>query len=259
MLRKHLGQHFLRDQSIIEQWMITVRPQSTDIFLEIGPGDGALSRPLLPKISKLYAIEIDQHWAGKLQAYAQDSGKDLTLKVADALTVDFNDWIDASQYRLIGNLPYNISTPLLFHFLRFRHRICDMHFLLQKEVVERAAAHPGSKIYGRLSVMLQYYCAAEQLFAVPASAFYPPPKVESALLRLKPIRPVLTANNEDHFARIVQKAFSQRRKMLRKSLSAEALLAKDWQNIAIDPSLRPEQLRVEDFVLLSNYILDKSS
>ena len=184
--RKRFGQHFLHDQGILRRIVETVSPQPGEHIVEIGPGEGALTLPLLRAAGRMTAIELDRDLIEPLREKTRGIGE-LDIINADVLTVNFTDLANGSKLRIVGNLPYNISTPILFHCLDHAASITDMHFMLQKEVVERMAAPPGRKTYGRLSVMLQLRCGVEPLLHVPPSAFRPPPKVESAVVRLVPL------------------------------------------------------------------------
>ena len=249
--KKHLGQNFLHERGVIERIVHAIDPKPGDAIVEIGPGQGALSFPLLDRHGALTAIEFDRDLHAPLQAAARAHGE-LRLIEGDALGVDFTALAGTGQIRLVGNLPYNLSSPILFHALDHAAAIRDMHFMLQKEVVERMAAPPGSKIYGRLSVMLQAYCTVTPLFTVPPGAFRPAPKVDSAVVRLVP-RAAETIGIDDRvrFAAIVRAAFGQRRKTLRNALSgtvdAGAIAA-----AGLDPGARAEQLAVADFIQLAN-------
>ena len=249
--RKRFGQNFLQNPLIIDHIIQSLHLQTCDNVLEIGPGLGALTQPLLHQLNRLTAIEIDRDLQAHLtNAYGAD-GK-LTLIPADALTIDYSQF--GPQLRVIGNLPYNISTPLLLHLVHYISHISDMHFMLQKEVVDRIAAHPGSKAYGRLSVMLQYYCDVEHLFDVPPEAFHPQPKVDSAIVRLTPhtTSPYPTIE----FAaleRLVAHAFSMRRKTLANNLKP-IISAAELTSLGIDPVLRPEQISVMDYVRLATFV-----
>jgi 16S rRNA (adenine1518-N6/adenine1519-N6)-dimethyltransferase len=251
--RKRFGQHFLCDKTIIEHLIMAINPQPGEHFVEIGPGLGALTKSLLPAVGQLEVIEIDRDLIPKLQRACEPLG-DLTVYSADALQVDFKALAKGRSLRVVGNLPYNISTPILFHLIGQLDCIKDLCFMLQKEVVDRMVAKPGTKTYGRLSVMLQYFCTLESLFLVPPDAFSPPPKVMSALVRLVP-HAVLPcrARKMSVFKRLVLQAFSQRRKTLRRSLKAYVSEA-DWQSVDIDPKERAENLSVQQFVALANQI-----
>ena len=249
--RKRFGQNFLQDQSIISQLIASVQTQPHQHWVEIGPGLGALTAPLLRTGVRLDVIELDRDLVSLLHT-AFHGHPQLTIHSADALHFDFTALAtDAEKLRVIGNLPYNISTPLLFHLLSNTHCIQDMHFMLQKEVVNRMCAAPGSKQYGRLSVMVQYYCATEWLFDVPPESFDPIPKVMSAIIRLTPhLTPPVVINDIEQLNRVVTEAFSQRRKTLRNCLKKlfdeEALI-----HLNIDPNARAETLSLADFAKLS--------
>jgi 16S rRNA (adenine1518-N6/adenine1519-N6)-dimethyltransferase len=249
--RKRFGQNFLQNQLVINDILHAFNPQPCDKVLEIGPGLGALTKPLLRTLNTLIAIEIDTDLQELLRVMPEAQEK-LELINADALTVDYGQLGD--NLRIIGNLPYNISTPLLMHVLRYTTHIDDMHFMLQKEVVERLAAEPGSKTYGRLSVVVQYKCEVEQLFIVPPTAFHPQPKVESAIVRLTPYRvspfPVV---NFTELERLVACAFSMRRKTLANNLKP-LISAADLISLDIDPTRRPEQISVTEYVQIAKFI-----
>jgi len=239
--RKRFGQHFLHDPGILKRIVEAIAPARDDPIVEIGPGEGALTRPLLERVDKLMAIEIDRDLAARLED--EFSPSRLSLACADALTVDFSAF--PPGIRVVGNLPYNISTPLLFHLAGYADRVRDLHFLLQKEVVDRMVARPSTPQYGRLSVMLQVRFAMKKLFNVGPGAFRPPPKVESAVVRLVPLPGTALPEN---FAGIVRKAFSARRKTLRNALPLEQ---EDYEELGIDPKLRPENLSPADFVRIA--------
>ena len=251
--RRRFGQHFLTDQGVIADIVAAIRPQPDDVMVEIGPGLGALTAPLSAVLRHLHVIEIDRDIVARLQrAYAPEQ---LTVHAGDVLEFDFAALPDA--LRVVGNLPYNISTPLLFHLARYAERIRDMHFMLQKEVVERMVAAPGGRDYGRLSVMLQYRFDMDLLIEVAPESFSPPPQVESAVVRLRPRpRDSLVSVNEAGLAHVVRCAFSQRRKTLRNSLSG-LLEADDYAALGISPGLRAENLAVADFAEISNYLEKK--
>ncbi len=248
--RKRFGQNFLRDAYFVQACLEAIQPQAHENLVEIGPGLGALTRPLLQRIPHLQVIEIHRDLITRLQTEFTES--QLTLHGCDALKFDFGSLGDA--LRIVGNLPYNISTPLLFHLAEHVHHIRDMHFMLQKEVVARMAAQPSSAAYGRLSVMLQYLFAIEALFDVPADAFHPAPKVVSSFVRLVPHRPVPHyAQDPLIFAKIVTAAFSARRKTLRNTLKSY-LNEADYRALALDPQLRAENLDVASYVSIANYV-----
>ncbi len=251
--KKQLGQHFLHDAGIIDRIVRAVDPQPGERLVEIGPGQGALTSPLLQRHGALTVIELDRDLLVPLHALG---GDDVALDVihSDVLKVDFTALADGGVLRLIGNLPYNISSPILFHALDHAAVIRDMHFMLQKEVVDRMAATPGGKVYGRLSVMLQAYCEVIPLFDVPPAAFRPPPQVDSAVVRLVPLMPdSIGISDRALFAHVVRDAFGQRRKTLRNSLSA---LCDDGDLAAagVRSSARAEELAVAEFVELANVL-----
>lgn len=248
--RKRFGQHFLRDQTIIQRIIAAIAPKARDHLVEIGPGQGALTFPILKMAGQLDVIEIDRDLVASLQARPHQGI--LNVHSHDALTFDFNQLEVPKPLRIFGNLPYNISTPLIFHLLDYSSIIAEMIFMLQKEVVDRMAAGAGSDDYGRLSVMVQYHCQIAVLFDVPPQSFDPPPKVNSSVLRLMPYAVLpYPAKSYQHFFIVVKQAFSQRRKTLRNSLKG-MLNEVDWDAVQIDSSLRPEQLTVEAFVKLSD-------
>ena len=251
--KKSLGQHFLTDRGMIEMIVLAVNPQPGDRLVEIGPGQGAITLPLLRKHGELTAIEFDRDLHAPLQAAAREHGT-LHLVQGDVLGVDFTALAGDGQIRLVGNLPYNLSSPILFHALDHAPAIRDMHFMLQKEVVERMAAGPGSKVFGRLSVMLQAYCAVTPLFIVPPGAFMPAPKVDSAVVRLVP-KPADKVEVIDHrtFANVVRAAFGQRRKTLRNALNGVADPAR-IEAAGLRADARAEQVEVTGFVRLANLV-----
>mgnify|MGYP001823849860 FL=1 len=253
--RKRFGQHFLNDPGIIDAIVRAVHPTEDDIIVEIGPGQGAITDALARSAGHLHAVELDRDLVARLRRRYEDN-PNVTVHEADALQFDFA--VLGDRMRVVGNLPYNISTPLLFHLLKFRNRILDMHFMLQKEVVDRMAASPGSKAYGRLGIMLGCHLNIESLFDVPREAFDPPPAVTSAIVRLDPLpRGTFDIQDEAGLSTLVSTAFMQRRKTLRNSLkkSVEAI---DFEAVGIDASLRPEQVSIADYVRLSNHLRQKS-
>lgn len=251
--KKRFGQNFLTDQSIIHSLINAINPLPDQVIVEIGPGLGALTKPLLKKIQHLHVVEIDRDIVSWMQKeYASDA---ITIHNVDALKFDFAQL--GSQLRVTGNLPYNISTPILFHLLDNLAHISDMHFMLQKEVVERMVAQPSTPAYGRLSVMLQYHLKMEYLITVPPEAFDPAPKVESAFVRCVPhITKPFVADDVTLFAKLVMAAFGQRRKTIRNTLK-DFLSDEDFTQLSIDSQLRAENLSVKDFVHISNYISHK--
>jgi 16S rRNA (adenine1518-N6/adenine1519-N6)-dimethyltransferase len=253
--RKRFGQHFLSDPGIIDAIVRAVHPTADDVIVEIGPGQGAITDALARSAGHLHAVELDRDLVARLRR-RYDDNPNVTVHEADALQFDFASLGD--RIRVVGNLPYNISTPLLFHLLKFRSRILDMHFMLQKEVVDRMAASPGSKAYGRLGIMLGCHLNIESLFDVPREAFDPPPEVTSAVVRLDPLPPgTFDIQDEAGLSTLVSTAFMQRRKTLRNSLkkSVEAI---DFEAVGIDASQRPEQISIGDYVRLSNHLRQKS-
>ena len=236
--RKRFGQHFLHDPRVLARIVDAVAPVPSDFLVEIGPGEGALTAPLLERAGKLEAIEVDRDLAAELAARFPPFK--LTVHCADALEFDFARF--PPGLRVVGNLPYNISTPLLFHLARYASRVRDMHFMLQLELVERMVAEPSTAEYGRLSVALQARFAMEKLFKVAKGAFRPPPKVESAVVRLVPLAKPLHVDEE-----LLRRAFSARRKQLR-----NALPGVDFARAGIDPQLRPENLSPQDYARISS-------
>jgi len=257
--RKRFGQNFLCDPGVISQILQAINPKNHDHIVEIGPGQGALTYDLIAAAGKIDIIEIDRDLVALLQKKLA-SHTHLTIHECDALKFDFSKLMHADQkIRIVGNLPYNISTPLIFHLLKFAASVDDMHFMLQKEVVDRLAAQPGGKNYGRLSVMVQYACQVEALFPVSPQAFFPPPKVDSAIVRLRPYaEPPIKALDPDVFAKIVRCAFSQRRKTLKNNIKA-LIDPEKIASIGIDVSQRPEQIGLKDYVLISNMLYNYNS
>ena len=259
--KKHLGQNFLHEKGVIAKIVQAIDPQPGDAIVEIGPGQGALTFPLLDRHGDVTAIEFDRDLHAPLQAAARAHGT-LRLIEGDVLGVDFTalaaDLAPADgKIRLVGNLPYNLSSPILFHALDHAGAIRDMHFMLQKEVVERMAAAPGSKVYGRLSVMLQAYCAVTPLFTVPPGAFRPAPKVDSAVVRLVP-KPAdrIEVADRTMFAHVVRAAFGQRRKTLRNALQGVAD-APAIEAAGLRADARAEQVEVAGFVRLANLLASR--
>jgi len=251
--KKSFGQHFLHERRYIERIVAAISPRADDFLVEIGPGEGALTFPLLTAAGKLTAIELDTDLIPRLQQQAAGIGE-LSIVHADVLKVDFTAMAQragVARLRVAGNLPYYISSPILFHCIDHAAAIADMHFMLQKEVVDRMAAEPGSKVYGRLSVMLQLACHVVPLFDVPPGAFRPPPKVDSSVVRLVPLAP-----HERHDAdpvqlhAIVKAAFAQRRKTLSNALR-QVMDAETIRAAGIDPKVRAEVLAPMDFVALA--------
>ena len=257
--RKRFGQHFLTDRSIIDAIVDAIAPAAGQAMVEIGPGLAALTQPLAERLGKLTVIELDRDLAQQLRAHPQ-----LRVVQADVLKVDFVQLASESagpsgKIRVVGNLPYNISTPILFHLLQYVDIIEDQHFMLQKEVVDRMVAEPGTRNFGRLSVMLQYHYHMERMFVVPPGAFSPAPKVDSAIVRMIP-RKVgageTAAKDPLLFARVVTAAFSQRRKMLRNTLR-DFIGEADLAALGITPTARAEDIAVADYVRLANALADR--
>lgn len=270
--RKRFGQNFLRDEGVLAQIIAAINPRVNDLMVEIGPGLGALTCELLPRLQQLHVIEFDRDLIPHLERNCTDLGE-VIIHQEDVLQFDFakliaialdpavelrGDKIKSEQddnrrkLRMVGNLPYNISSPIIFHLLKFAPLIKDMHFMLQKEVVDRLSAQVGTKAYGRLTVMVQYFCDAQKLFDVDAQAFYPQPKVTSSFIRLIPYKKLpVQAKDFARFAEIVKIAFSQRRKTLRNALQS-VVTVEQLQILGIDGRLRPEQLGVAEFVEIAN-------
>lgn len=248
-VRKSLGQHFLHQRSVIDAIVRQLDPRPDDVVVEIGPGRGALTEVIAPRVRALHAVEIDRRLAGIL-AEVDRGIRNLVVHQEDALSFDYCRV--ASRIRVVGNLPYNISTPLLFRLLDHARCIEDMYLMLQKEVVDRMLAAPGSKRYGRLSVMLQQRCRGELLLRVAAGAFTPPPKVESAVVRLVPESvPTHPVADPAHFAELVKRAFGQRRKTLRNALKG-LVSTEQLEACGISPERRAEEIPVAQFTRLAN-------
>jgi 16S rRNA (adenine1518-N6/adenine1519-N6)-dimethyltransferase len=247
--RKRFGQHFLRNPSFIDRIVGAIAPEADDTLVEIGPGRGAITVPLSNSGAKLYALEFDRDLVSWLeQRFAGTTN--VSIVEADALRFDFATL--GRKLRVVGNLPYNISTPLMFHLIEFSDCLEDLHFMLQKEVVDRLTASPGTKSYGRLTIMLGCRMTAEPLFEVPPDAFEPPPKVTSAVVRLQPRPPAdIAIRNTSLLSQIVARAFSQRRKTLRNALKGTAT-PEDLEAAEIDPTLRPEAIPISAWVALAN-------
>ena len=250
--RKRFGQNFLQDTALIHRIVDAISPKSGEELIEIGPGQGALTFPLLERAESLTAIELDRDLVSFLSACC--SNDQLTLISQDVLKVDFSQF--GKDLRIVGNLPYNISTPIMMHLLELGSQVKDMHFMLQKEVVDRLAAPVGTKAYGRLSVMTQYCCDVYPLFDVPPESFHPQPKVMSAIVRLVP----KALSDEEQaliptLEQVAKQAFSMRRKTLKNNMKG-VLSDTDFERLALNPSHRSEQLSVVDFVRMAKYILN---
>ena len=265
--KKRFGQNFLVDPSVINHIVDSIQPQAEDLMIEIGPGLGAMTKPLLSRLNHLNVIELDRDIIPKLIkncVFSDVENKNkLIVNECDVLKFDFSDFhsrqnqtaeLPDKKLRIVGNLPYNISTPVLFHLLNYRHLIQDMHFMLQKEVVERIVSTPGNKHYGRLSVMIQTFCTTQALFEVPPYAFEPAPKVDSAILRLQP-EPQFESQIKDfsQYENLIRQAFSQRRKTLKNTLK-KSCSAEQIENAGLLPSQRAEELSITNFVNLYNSI-----
>ena len=252
--RKRFGQNFLVDDGVVHAIVNAIRPQPGETVIEIGPGLGALTRPLLERLPHLHAVELDRDIVARLQR--SWPAERLTVHSCDALKFDFGSL--GEDLRIVGNLPYNISSPLLFHLMDYAPHIRDMTFMLQKEVVERMVAAPSSGDYGRLSIMLQRRFHMEWLLDVPPTAFNPPPKVDSAVVRLIPKTPAeIVPLDEALFARVVATAFSQRRKTLRNTLGS-LVQAEDFAALGIDPGKRAENLAVADYEAITRRLAARS-
>jgi 16S rRNA (adenine1518-N6/adenine1519-N6)-dimethyltransferase len=249
--RKRFGQHFLHDAGVVARLLAAIGPEPNDRLIEIGPGEGALTAPLLERVRRLEVVEIDRDLAARLRAaYPAER---LVVHEADALSFDFGQL--RQGLRIVGNLPYNVSTPLLFHLAGFADGVRDMHFMLQREVVERMVARPSTPAYGRLSVMLQTRFRLAMLFRVASGAFRPPPKVESAVVRLTPLEPAArTAVDFEQLSTLVAGAFSARRKKLKNALPLEAA---GFAALGLDPNLRPENLSPDDYVRVARYVAER--
>ena len=264
--RKRFGQNFLHDQNIIDRIISSIAPAADQHVVEIGPGKGALTEQLVHSVNKLDVIELDRDLLPNLETQFYDCDK-FFIHNEDALKFDFSQLLLSSpgstedtqgyhKLRLVGNLPYNISTPLIFHLLDNIELIDDMHFMLQKEVVDRLTARPGTKSYGRLSILVQYFCMAERLFIVPPGAFTPQPKVDSAIVQLIPRKSInetmkLKQATPSDLAYIARAAFAQRRKTLRNNLK-NILSSEQISQCDIDPARRAETLEISEFVALTN-------
>jgi 16S rRNA (adenine1518-N6/adenine1519-N6)-dimethyltransferase len=255
--RKRFGQHFLQDSVVIDQFIHLLHLAADDHIVEIGPGLGAITRKLAECCERLDVIEIDRDVIETLETLLEKSPHS-HIHCADALTFNLSTLVEkGKKLRVVGNLPYNISSPLLFHFFTFLDCIYDMHFMLQKEVVDRLCAEVGSEDYGRLTVMVQYHCKATSLFLIKPDAFWPPPKVDSAYVRLVP-HESYPLQSKSLFAEIVRLAFNQRRKTIRNSLKPLFDVA-TIESLGLDPNARAQELSVESFAKLANNLYNKKS
>ncbi|MFT5887809.1 MAG: 16S rRNA (adenine1518-N6/adenine1519-N6)-dimethyltransferase [Zhongshania sp.] len=251
--RKRFGQNFLTDQGIIRRIVRAISPLKNQRLLEIGPGQGAITASILDTDCQLDVVELDRDLIPILQGKFGERSN-FSIHQGDALKFDFSALAGDEKLRVVGNLPYNISTPLIFHLLSAHSCISDMHFMLQKEVVDRLAAQPGSKTYGRLSIMAQYYCEVESLFDVPPESFSPQPKVQSAIVRITPYKqPPYPANDVKLLQSIVRDAFNQRRKTLRNTLKG-VISSAGLEALGVDPGVRPENVSLADYVAITNAV-----
>lgn len=251
--RRRFGQNFLNDDYVIENIVAAIAPKKEQAVVEIGPGLAALTLPVAKRVEHLTVIEIDRDLAARLMTHPDLKNK-IDVIQQDAMTIDFKQLANdlGKPLRVFGNLPYNISTPLMFHLFEYTTTIRDMHFMLQKEVVNRLVASPNSKAYGRLSVMAQYYCQIIPVLDVPPNAFKPAPKVDSAVVRLTPYQvSPYQVNDIKVLSRITTEAFNQRRKTIRNSLGKLFTVAQ-FEAVNIDPNLRAENLSVEQYCMLAN-------
>ncbi|WP_281647569.1 16S rRNA (adenine(1518)-N(6)/adenine(1519)-N(6))-dimethyltransferase RsmA [Parendozoicomonas sp. Alg238-R29] len=255
--RKRFGQNFLHDPGVINRIIRAIGPRADDHMIEIGPGQGALTNQLQATAKKMDVVELDRDLIPflKLQFGLNDN---FTIHEADALNFDFASLQQSDeQLRIVGNLPYNISTPLIFHLVSFANIVQDMHFMLQKEVVDRMAAGAGENNYGRLSVMVQYHCKVDYVFHVGPGAFNPPPKVDSAIVRLTPYKELPHPCKDIRLLdRVVKSAFAMRRKTVRNGLKG-LITGDELSELGIDPGLRPERIALESFVKIADYLADK--
>ena len=254
--RKRFGQNFLHDDRVIERIVAAIAPGRDDRIVEIGPGLGALTRPMLERVDRLDVVELDRDLAGSLHERL-GRPENLAIHEADALEFDFRALAGPSGLRVIGNLPYNVSTPLMFHLLDQADAVTDMHFMLQKEVVQRMAAVPGENNYGRLGIMTQYFCRVQPLFEVGSGAFRPAPKVDSAIVRLVPHKTLPhPAKDLATLQAVVRTAFNARRKTLRKALGG-MITAEQLQSLGINDGLRPENLALADYVAIADLLFEE--
>jgi 16S rRNA (adenine1518-N6/adenine1519-N6)-dimethyltransferase len=255
--RKRFGQNFLHDPYVIGNIVKAIHPKDSDCLVEIGPGMGALTEPLLEATGKLQVVELDRDLIPILRTRFFNY-PDFRIHEGDAMKFDFTSLLQPGQrLRIVGNLPYNISTPLIFHLLSYHERVEDMHFMLQKEVVERLAAAPGNGDYGRLSIMTQYYCQVEPLFIVGPGSFNPPPKVDSAIVRLRPYAELpMQAKSVETLQRVVREAFSMRRKTIRNTLK-NLMSAEKLESLGLDTQLRPEVLTLAQYIQIADAVYDE--
>ncbi|QXN25901.1 16S rRNA (adenine(1518)-N(6)/adenine(1519)-N(6))-dimethyltransferase RsmA [Shewanella putrefaciens] len=257
--RKRFGQNFLTDDNVINRIVGAIAPDNDHVMVEIGPGLGALTEPVATAIDNLTVVELDRDLVERLQNHPVLKNK-LTIHQGDALQFDFSQLVvPGKKLKVFGNLPYNISTPLMFHLFEFAEQIETMHFMLQKEVVLRLSASPGNKAYGRLTVMAQYFCQVVPVLEVPPHSFAPPPKVDSAVVRLLPYaEKPFPCKDVNVLRQLCTTAFNMRRKTLRNNLK-QVLSDEEFEQLGIDPNLRPEQISVEQYVAMANMVCDKQA
>ncbi len=252
--RRRFGQHFLTDNNIVDKILESINPSDEDVIVEIGPGQGAITNGLTKNTKFVHAIEIDRDLTNYLKKRFEGNSK-IIIHEADALNFDYLKL--GSNLRIVGNFPYNISTPLLFHLLKYRDSIIDIHCMLQKEVVDRMSAKPGNKTYGRLGIMLGCHLRIEPLFHVDKSAFFPAPKVTSTVVKLTPLKKnKFHIHDEDIFSKIIAEAFMKRRKTIQNSLK-KLINISDLDAVNLDPKLRPEQISIKKYVELSNHLVKR--
>lgn len=253
--KKRFGQNFLHDDAVISRIVDAIDPSSGENLVEIGPGLGALTEPVIERAGDISVVELDRDLAHRLRHHPFIA-KNLTIYETDALNFDFSTLATEKPLRIFGNLPYNISTPLIFHLLSFKDAVVDMHFMLQKEVVNRMAAGPNNKAYGRLSIMCQYYCQVMPVMEIGPEAFQPPPKVDSAIVRLIPHTEIkYPAKDIKWLSRVTREAFNQRRKTIRNSFK-KLVSVEQLESLGINPGLRPENLSLKDYIDVANFLAD---
>jgi len=255
--RKRFGQNFLTDANVINRIVGAISPDNDHVMVEIGPGLGALTEPVASGIDKLTVVELDKDLVARLHEHPTLKDK-LEIHQGDALKFDFSQLVEEGrQMKVFGNLPYNISTPLMFHLFEFAEQIENMHFMLQKEVVLRLSASPGTKAYGRLTVMAQYHCQVMPVLEVPPHSFTPAPKVDSAVIRLVPfkVKP-WPCKDVEQLRHLTTTAFHMRRKTLRNNLK-HLITDEEFADLGIDATLRPEQITVQQYVAMANLVIDK--
>ncbi|MFD2165243.1 16S rRNA (adenine(1518)-N(6)/adenine(1519)-N(6))-dimethyltransferase RsmA [Thalassotalea euphylliae] len=257
--KKRFGQNFLHNDAVISRIVDAIHPQSGENLIEIGPGLGALTEPVVERAGDLSVVELDRDLAERLRHHPF-LAKHLTIHEIDALKFDFSQLAKADQpMRIFGNLPYNISTPLIFHLLTFKDLVKDMHFMLQKEVVDRMAAQPNTKAYGRLSIMTQYQCQVMSVMEIGPEHFKPAPKVDSAIVRLIPHTEIKNpVNSLETLNHVCVTAFNQRRKTIRNSFK-EMISAEEIESLGLSPTLRPENLTIDNFIAIANFVDHKKT